>query len=138
MCKYCEFEGEYGEYFAMDKYIDVPDDARITGESHLARYQRIRLYRGTYLLTTSLPYEDAKGELKIGAVGMRLFHCPACGRKLDVMKYRVEGWWIHPHKDSVGEAVDDLAYDDAMKLYKEWQKDNIHKNVNFCESELPF
>lgn len=138
MCKFCEFKGEYGEYFAMDKYIDVPDDARIAVESHVARYQRIRLYKGAYLLTTNMPYEDAKGELKIGAVGMRLFYCPQCGRKLDEKKYRVEGWWIHPHKDSVGESVDDLGYDDAMKIYKEWQRDNIHKNVNFCESELPF
>lgn len=53
-------------------------------------------------------------------------------------RYYVEGNWIHPHKDSIGEYVDDLSYDDAMKLYMEWQKDKIHKNVVYGKSELPF
>lgn len=53
-------------------------------------------------------------------------------------RYGVEADWIHPHKDSRGEFVDDLPYDEAMKIYKEWQNDNIHKNVDFFKSELPF
>lgn len=66
-------------------------------------------------------------------------YCPICGRKLQQeSRYHVEADWIHPHKDSRGEYLDDLTYEQAEAVRKQWVKDNIHKNVTLEKSELPF
>lgn len=44
-------------------------------------------------------------------------------------KYTVVGDFIHWHKDCSGEMLDNLDYDEAMKIYQEWKQDKIHKNV---------
>ena len=56
-------------------------------------------------------------------------YCPICGRKLQGKRYCVIGMWIHPHKDSIGESLDDLSYEEAMAVLRQWQNDRIHKNV---------
>ena len=48
-------------------------------------------------------------------------------------KYSVMAMFIHPHKDCTGEFIDNLIYDDAMKILKEWQNDKIHKDANICK-----
>lgn len=140
MCKYCEFDGEYGEYFAMDDYINVPDTAMIAIETLIANYLRIRKDKnGNYLVTSSVPYEDEKKKAHCGSAGVAIKYCPFCGRKLQQeRRYRVSADWIHPHKDSRGEYLDDLTYEQAEAVRKQWQKDNIHKNVVLEKSELPF
>lgn len=139
MCKFCEFDGEYGEYFAMDKYTNVPDEAMIATETLIARYLRIRKDEsGNYMLSASVPYEDAKKNAQFGSAGCIIKHCPFCGRQLDGQRYRVEAYWIHPHKDSVGEYLDDLTYEQAEGVRMAWQKDNIHKDVELSKSDLPF
>ena len=44
-------------------------------------------------------------------------------------KYCVMGNFIHSHKDSTGEFLDNLTYDEALATLKEWQNDKIHKQV---------
>lgn len=50
-------------------------------------------------------------------------------------KYCVMGSFIHPHKDSTGEYLDNLTYDEAMKILNAWQQDNIHKQVHVISDE---
>ncbi len=139
MCKFCEFDGGFGEYFAMDKFFNVPDSAMIAIETEIARYLRIRKDEsGNYMLSLSVPYEDAKKKAEFGIAGCIIKHCPFCGRQLDGQRYRVEANWIHPHKDSVGEYLDDLTYEQAEAVRKMWVKDKIHKNVELSKSVLPF
>ena len=47
-------------------------------------------------------------------------------------KYCVMGSFIHPHKDSTGECLDNLTYDEAMKVLKAC---NIHKQVHVISDE---
>ena len=57
------------------------------------------------------------------------------GRVWQVKKYCVMGSFIHPHKDSTGEYLDKLTYDEAMEILKAWQQDNIHKQVHVISDE---
>lgn len=50
-------------------------------------------------------------------------------------RYCVMGSFIHPHKDSTGEYLDNLTYDEAMEILKAWQQDKIHKQVHFFSDE---
>lgn len=82
---------------------------------------------------------DLNRQELLNCPNVNIFFCPFCGRKLQQeLRYRVSAEWIHPHKDSIGEYLDDLTYDQADAVRKQWQKDNIHKNVVFEKSELPF
>lgn len=56
-------------------------------------------------------------------------YCPMCGKELQGKRYCVTGQWIHPHKDSIGESLDDLSFEEAMAVLRQWQNDRIHKNV---------
>lgn len=140
MCKYCEFDGEYGEYFVLNNLINVPDTATIAIETLIASYLRIlKDENGNYMLLSSVPYEDEKGNAQCGSAGCIIKYCPFCGRKLQQeIRYHVEADWIHPHKDSRGEYLDDLTYEQAEAVRKQWVKDKIHKNVTMSKSELPF
>lgn len=84
-------------------------------------------------------YTDSYGITETKRKETDIKFCPMCGRKLQQeCRYRVSADWIHPHKDSRGEYLDDLTYEQAEAVRKQWQKDNIHKNVVFEKSELPF
>ena len=48
----------------------------------------------------------------------------------------VIGKFIHPHKDSTGEYLDNLTYDEAMAICNEWRKDKIHKNIQIVGSRV--
>lgn len=74
-------------------------------------------------------YTDSFGITETKSKGVAITYCPMCGRKIQGKRYTVTGFWIHPHKDSLGESLNDLTYDEAMAVLKQWQKDNIHKNV---------
>lgn len=90
-------------------------------------------------LIAEIRYLDAKGRRSSQSCAKDILFCPFCGRKLQQeSRYRVEADWIHPHKDSRGEFLDDLTYEQAEAVRKQWVKDNIHKNVTMSKSELPF
>lgn len=74
-------------------------------------------------------YTDSFGITETKAKEKELRFCPMCGRKIQGKRYSVTGFWIHPHKDSVAESLNDLTYDEAMAVLKQWRNDNIHKNV---------
>lgn len=90
-------------------------------------------------LIAEIRYLDDKGRRSSQSCAKDILFCPFCGRKLQQeSRYHVEADWIHPHKDSRGEYLDDLTYDQAEAVRKQWVKDNIHKNVTMSKSELSF
>lgn len=92
-------------------------------------------------LIAEVRYKNGMGTKSAIQCQKEISFCPMCGRKLPNGKdnrYRVSAEWIHPHKDSIGEYLDDLTYEQAEAVRKQWVKDHIHKNVIFEKSELPF
>lgn len=120
MCKYCEHSGMNRPFYRNDEEENILISAWIVpkrAEIHIDY---------DYGMCGHTDVLDIK-------------YCPFCGSKLQQeSRYHVEADWIHPHKDSRGEYLDDLTYDQAEAVRKQWVKDNIHKNVTMSKSELPF
>lgn len=138
MCKFCEFE----KYKDFEE--DIPADAAIVEDEVISfgvlgdGKQSLGLWNKNGVIDLSA-WAALDGVYDGIMVTSRINYCPMCGRYLHSgHRYMVEASWIHPHKDSIGEYMDDLTYDQAMAVKREWEKDNVHKNVTFSKSELPF
>lgn len=44
-------------------------------------------------------------------------------------KYAVVGNFRQPHKDSEGDSLIDLSYEDALRIESEWKKEKKYKEV---------
>ena len=44
-------------------------------------------------------------------------------------KYTVVGNFRQPHKDSEGETLTDLSFEEVMKIESEWKKEKKYKEV---------
>lgn len=82
MCKFCEFEKDRGEAFALDQYRNVPENVWFTGETMIATFLRISIAADGYYLSQQLPYYDAEEKLGYGRIEHKINYCPFCGRKL--------------------------------------------------------
>ena len=52
-------------------------------------------------------------------------------------KFVVNGIFRIPHKDSVGESIDNLDYDEAMEIYKNWSnRERKYKEVWYEEYQV--
>lgn len=81
-------------------------------------------------LICDVRFTDCYGITETKSKATEVKFCPMCGKELRGKRYSVIASWIHPHKDSKGECLDDLSYDEAMAVLKQWRNDKIHKNVH--------
>lgn len=122
MCKYCEGH----------KPVIYTDE----NDNHIID---VGIFKGH--LIAEVRYKNGMGTKSAIQCQKEISFCPMCGRNLpngQDNRYCVSADWIHPHKDSRGEYLDDLTYEQAEAVRKQWVKDNIHKNVVLEKSELPF
>jgi len=50
-------------------------------------------------------------------------------------KYAVVGNFRQPHKDSEGDSLIDLSYEDAVRIVREWRKEKKYKNVFYFKQD---
>ena len=49
--------------------------------------------------------------------------------------YKVIGTYRQPHKDSEGETLSNLTYDEAIKTVREWRKEKKYKDVFYMKED---